>query len=303
MSLGFDGDLYILACDHRGSFQKKMFGIGSTPNAEERARITAAKAAIFEGLRTALARGTLPKGAGILIDEEFGGEIARQAKALGVVLAMPCEKSGQDEFDFDFGDEFGAHIERFDPSFSKVLVRYNPAGDTGMNQRQTVRLKRLGEWLHARNRKFLFELLVPATKDQLATVGGDEDRYDREVRPGLVMQTIERLQNDGVEPDVWKIEGLDDRANCQRVAETARRGGRDKVICVVLGRGASRERVEHWLRAGSGVPGYRGFAIGRTIWWDAVAGFKDGKLDSSAAAQIIANNYQRAIDVYRGTAK
>jgi myo-inositol catabolism protein IolC len=302
MKLGYDGDLYILAFDHRGSFQKKMFGIPGTPNPEQRKTISDAKALIFEGFAAAY-KDKLPAGAGVLVDEESGGTVPKRAKELGAVLAMPCEKSGQDEFDFEYGDDFGKHIEQLDPTFTKVLVRFNPAGDAAMNERQKVRLRRLGEWLHGKGRRFLFELLVPATKEQLASVGGSEDRYDREVRPQLVVDTIRWFQDAGVDPDVWKIEGLDKRDDCKRVADTARRGGRDNVICVVLGRGASREKVEEWLKAGAGVPGYRGFAIGRTIWWDAVAGVKDGKLDRQAAIKLVADNYKRAITVYRGGAK
>jgi myo-inositol catabolism protein IolC len=299
MKLGYDGDLYILAFDHRGSFQKKMFGIAGTPTPEETKTICDAKALIYEGFQAA-AKSSLPKGAGILVDEQFGTELARDAKKKGTVVAMPVEKSGQDEFDFQYGEDFGKHIESFDPSFAKVLVRYNPNGDAAMNERQTGRLRRLGEWLHENGRRFLYELLVPATKEQLASVGGDQDRYDREVRPGLVMETIRTMQNAGVEADVWKIEGLDERADCGRVAEQARTGGRDNVVCVVLGRGASKERVDHWLKTGAGVPGYCGFAIGRTIWWDALAGFLKGTLDRATAAQQIASNYKRSIDVYRG---
>lgn len=300
MKLGFDGDLYILAFDHRGSFQKTMFGIKGTPTAEQATVISGAKSLIFEGFRAAATRGALPKGAGCLVDEEFGAQVAREAKKMNVVLAMPCEKSGQDEFDFEYGDEFGTHIQAFDPTFSKVLVRFNPEGDPDMNRRQTQRLRRLGDWLHERGRKYLFELLVPATKSQLAGVDDSQDRYDREVRPALVIETITQLQNAGIEADVWKIEGLDSRDDCRRVADTARRGGRDSVVCVVLGRGASRDRVDHWLRAGSGVPGYRGFAIGRTIWWDAVAGHRDGKMDQAQAARLIADNYLRSVRVYQG---
>jgi myo-inositol catabolism protein IolC len=301
MKLGYDGDLYILAFDHRGSFQKKMFGIGGKPTPEEAAKIRDAKSLIFEGFEAARSGGKLPAGAGILVDEEFGTAVVEKAKKNKTVVAMPCEKSGQDEFDFEYGDKFGEHIERFDPSFAKVLVRYNTKGDAGMNQRQTARLKTLSDWLHKNNRKFLFELLVPATTEQLATVANDQDRYDREIRPGLVVDAITTMQDAGVEADVWKIEGLDKREDCERVSATARRKGRSEVICVVLGRGASRDKVDHWLKTGAGVAGYRGFAIGRTIWWDALAGFLKGSIDRAAAAKQIAANYTRSIAVYTGT--
>jgi myo-inositol catabolism protein IolC len=216
---------------------------------------------------------------------------------------MPVEKSGQDEFDFQYDDDFGAHIEQFDPEFSKVLVRYNPEGDEGMNSRQVERLRRLADWLHEHDRKFLFELLVPAEDAQLEQVGGDSERYDAELRPGLMRQAIVELQDAGVEADVWKIEGIDTQEDCELIAQTARRDGRDGVICVVLGRGADDEKVDHWLRQGAPVEGYAGFAIGRTIWWDALKGFLDGNLEREDAAQQIADNYLRFVQVYDEAAK
>jgi myo-inositol catabolism protein IolC len=299
MALGYDGKLFILAFDHRGSFQKKFFGITGEPTPEEAERISDAKMLIFEGFLAAVDRGAPKDAAGILVDEQFGAEIARRARKDGFNLAMPVEKSGQDEFDFQYGDGFGAHIEDFDPTFSKVLVRYNPDGDQAMNRRQAERLERLGDWLHANDRKFLFELLVPAEEAQLAEVDGDADRYDREVRPGLMIRSIQELHEAGVEPDIWKIEGIDSREDCRRIADVARADGRGGVICVVLGRGASEEGVIHWLRQGAGVPGYAGFAIGRTIWWDAVKAFVDGEASRRDAVTRIAGNYQKMIDVYR----
>jgi myo-inositol catabolism protein IolC len=298
MALGYDQRLYILACDHRGSFQKKMFGITGQPNAEETARISDAKTVVFEGMERALGEGAARESAGFLIDEQFGTDIARKAKAEGLRLAMPVEKSGQDEFDFEYGEDFGAHIEEFDPHFTKVLVRYNPQGDVGMNERQSKRLRRLSEWLHERDRKFLFELLVPAEPSQLEAVGGDADRYDTEVRPGLMVEAIAALQEAGVEPDIWKIEGIDRREDCERISAQVRSGGRDGVGCVVLGRGADDAKVHHWLRTGAGVPGYLGFAIGRTIWWDAVKAYLGGELDREQAAAQVAANYRKNIEVY-----
>jgi myo-inositol catabolism protein IolC len=299
VDLGYDKPLYILAFDHRGSFQKKMLGIEGSPSPEDTQKISDAKLVIFEGFREAIEQGAAKDAAGILVDEQFGAGIARQAKQEGFVFAMPVEKSGQDEFDFDYGEDFGAHIEQFDPTFSKVLVRFNPAGDAEMNTRQIARLKRLGDWLHENGRKFLFELLVPAEPEQLELVGGDADRYDKEVRPGLMMESIRALQDGGVDPDIWKIEGIDAREDCQRIADQVRSGGRDKVACVVLGRGANEDAVIHWLQQGAGVPGYIGFAIGRTIWWDALKAYLAGETDRPAAAKQIAQNYLRMIDVYR----
>ncbi|HZA39685.1 MAG TPA: DUF2090 domain-containing protein [Actinomycetota bacterium] len=302
MALGYKGRLYILAFDHRGSFQKKMFGISGDPNPEQTETIADAKKVIFEGFKEALAEGAPKDAAGILIDEQFGAEAAREAKKEGILLAMPTEKSGREDFDFEYGDDFGAHIEEFDPAFSKVLVRYNPAGDADMNRAQNERLKRLSDWLHERDRKFLFELLVPATDEQSQSVGGDGDRYDQELRPKLMLDAISEILAAGSEPDIWKIEGLSAREDCEATANLVRSGGREGVVCVVLGRGADDNAVDNWLKAGAGVTGYVGFAIGRTIWWDALKGYLDKSLSRADAASQISANYRRFIDVYASAA-
>jgi len=296
MDFGFDGKLYILAFDHRGSFMKR-FGI-KDPTPEEIERLTDGKHLIFEGIEAALQRGADPSMSGALVDEQFGGKVPEEARARGIKLAMPVEKSGQNEFDFEYGEEFGDHIEQFGPDFSKVLVRYNPDGDADMNKRQAERLKRLGEWLHEHERKFLFELLVPAEEEQLASLDGDADRYDAELRPELMVRAIASLQDAGVEADIWKIEGVDARADCERIADQCRTGGRDGVVCVVLGRGADDAKVDHWLREAAPVEAYVGFAIGRSIWGGPLDGFIAGDLDREAAAQAVADNYLRFVEVY-----
>jgi 5-dehydro-2-deoxygluconokinase len=305
MNLGYDGKLYILAFDHRGSFQKKMFGIEGDPSPEQTETIADAKHLIFEGMLKAVEAGVEASVTGVLVDEQFGApkSIPGETKSRGLLLAMPVEKSGQNEFDFEYGDDFGAHIEEHDPDFSKVLVRYNPDGDTEMNSRQSERLRRLSDWLHEHDRKFLFELLVPAEDSQLEQVGGDTDRYDAELRPELMRRAIVDLQEAGIEADIWKIEGIDTQEDCDRIAQTARRDGRDGVVCVVLGRGADDAKVDHWLRQGAPVDGYAGFAIGRTIWWDALKGFLDGDIDRDAASQQIADNYLRFVRLYQEAGK
>jgi myo-inositol catabolism protein IolC len=298
MALGYDGKLYILAFDHRGSFQKKMFGIDGDPTPEETDTISDAKKLIFEGMEKAVERGVDAKAAGVLVDEQFGSDIPELAAKHGLSLTMPAEKSGQNEFDFQYGDDFPAHIEKYDLLATKVLVRYNPDGDAEMNERQTKRLKRLADWLHDNDRLFLFELLVPAEKDQLESVGGDEDRYDAELRPELMRRAIEHFQNEGVEVDIWKIEGVDAREDAEMLSEQARKGeGRENVKSVLLGRGASDEKVDHWLKQAAPVEGFIGFAIGRSIWWDALKAFLDGG-DREKSAEQIADNYLRFIDVY-----
>jgi myo-inositol catabolism protein IolC len=291
--LGYNERLYVLAFDHRGSFEKMVGAVDRVPGA---------KTLIWEGFQKAVELGAPKEAAGILVDAQYGSTVAREAKAGGYKLAMPVEKSGQAEFDFEYGDAFGEKIEEYDPDFTKVLVRYNPDGDEALNERQIEKLRRLSEWLHEHHRKYLFELLVPAEPSQLESVGGNVDRYDVALRPELMLRAIHELQDGGVEADIWKIEGIDDRSACDQIAQLVRREGRDRVSCVVLGRGASDAKVDVWLRAGSGVEGYIGFAIGRSIFGESVKAYAadpDG-FDRDAAVDKIAHNYMRFIEVYEG---
>src|SRR3984893_2758004 len=264
--------------------------------------IADAKHLIYEGMTQAVAAGAQPEVTGVLVDEQFGGSIPAEARAAGLKLAMPVERSGQNMFDFQYGEDFAAHIERFDPEFSKALVRDTPDGARAENEQQLTKLKRLSDWLLEHDPKFLFELLVPAEEAQLEAVGGDGERYDAELRPELMRRAIAEIQDAGIEVDVWKIEGVDRRSDCEMLVAQARAGGRDQVVCIVLGRGADDAKVDHWLTQAAPVEGFVGFAIGRSIWWDPLKAYVDGKIERAAGARRIAENYLHFVAVYERAA-
>jgi myo-inositol catabolism protein IolC len=107
---------------------------------------------------------------------------------------------------------------------------------------------------------------VPAEQARLDSVGGDIDRYDAQRRPELMRRAIEEIQDYGVEVDVWKIEGVDVREDAEMLAQQTRKGeGHENVKSVLLGRGASQTKVDHWLQQAAPVEGFIGFAIGRSI--------------------------------------
>jgi myo-inositol catabolism protein IolC len=298
MSVGFDKPLYILPFDHRGSFQTKMFGWKGTLSAAQTAEIAAAKQVIYDAFKSAITGGVPKEKAGILVDEQFGSAILLDAAKNGYYTACPAEKSGQDEFDFEYGDDFGAHIAKFKPTFCKVLVRYNPESDPELNKRQAARLKKLSLYLHGQGTMYMFELLVPAEEAQMKKVGGDKKKFDLEVRPGLMVQTIHELQEAGIEADVWKIEGLDRREDCEKIVKAAQRNGRNKVGCIILGRGEDDKKVREWLSVAAAVPGFIGFAVGRTTFWDPLVAFRTGQLKREEAVAKIASLYTEWVNLF-----
>ena len=297
MNIGYNKPLYIQPFDHRGSFQTKLFGWKGKLTEAQTAEIAASKQVIYDGFKAAIAGGVPKEKAGILVDEQFGQAILRDATANGYTTACPAEKSGQDEFDFEYGEEFAKHIEDFDPTFCKVLVRYNPEGEEALNRRQSARLRQLSEYLHDKGRSmFMFELLVPAEKAQLDRLKGDKKAYDLELRPGLMARVIEELQDAGVEADVWKIEGLDRREDCEKIVAVAHRNNRDKVGCIILGRGENDEKVREWLTTAASVPGFIGFAVGRTVFWEPLVALRDKKATREEAVAEISRRYRTFVD-------
>jgi myo-inositol catabolism protein IolC len=291
-------ELLILAFDHRASFLEKMFGIkGRQPTPEEKKQIVDYKKMIFEGFLLATKK-TVPKEiAGLLVDEEYGADVLREAKKEGLMFALPVEKSGQDEFDFDYGDDFAKHIEEFDPTFVKVLVRYNSEGDAATNKRQLQRLKKLGDYLANKKRRFLFELIVPSTSVQLAKLGGSKEKYDQELRPKLMIDSIKEIQAAGIEPTIWKLEGVDKSESAKAIVKQAQSGGR-KVGVITLGRGESKVKVQEWLKIGAKIPGIIGFAVGRTIFWEPLVDHKEGKTNRKVTVEKVAQNYQEFTELW-----
>ena len=297
---GYSSDLYILAFDHRGTLTKGLLGVeGRAPSNDEVARVSSMKDIIFDGFLEARNQGIEGGDPAILVDEAFGIQVQEKAKEMGIKFAAPVEKSGQKVFDFEYGDDFGEKIKEVNADFVKILVRWNPDDDADTRQVQGERIKILSDWLDENERKFLLEFLVPASKQQLESVGSDQARYDSEIRPKLAVQVVEEMRERGADPDIWKIEGLDTTDDCENVSKVIKDGGREDVIAVVLGRGANDEKVNEWLRSGSSVDGYKGFAIGRSIFWDSLKGWHAGEKSREEAVSEIANSYLSFISVYQ----
>ena len=279
-----DDPLFILAMDHRASFGKTLFEVkDDNPDPEQVAAMTSAKRMILEGLRAALPAVTYGR-AGVLVDERYGQDVINATRAGGqsVVLAIPVEASGHDWFTLEWGGHWLGHVEAIRPDYAKVLVRDNPDFDPAEREQQFGRLAQVSAGLHGIGVPLLYELLVPATGAQLDRAGHDASAYDRDIRPGLVAQVIADNQAHGVEPALWKVEGLETAEAAHQVADQARAGGRPTDL-IVLGRDAPAERLDHWLEVASQVSAFVGFAIGRSIWEDAVRDYEASDRSEAAA--------------------
>lgn len=294
-NLGYSKPLYILAFDHRSSFLKNLLGVENRqPTNEETQKVINLKKIIYEGFKKTLNNLTL-ENAAILVDEQFGDEILRDAKENNYTFILPTEKSGAKEFDFEY-ENFPEHIEKYKPNFVKALVRFNPEEN---NTNQLEKLKILNDYLHDNNYKFLVELLVlPGNTQEQNTTKED---FDTSVRPRLTVETVKIFQDNFIEPDVWKIEGMNIGQNYEKIVEQVRINGRDNIGIVVLGRGESKDQVENWLVNAKGIDGITGFAIGRTIFWEPIENYHKGNISREKAINMIAQNYIYFYNIFTKT--
>ena len=293
-----ESPLYLLPFDHRHSYLSGLFHLAPPLSSRQREAVIETKEVIYAGFQEAVEQGVPAEFAGVLVDEEYGTGILRDAAANGFITALSTEKSGSNEFEFEFGADFARHIEAFRPTYAKALVRYNPEGDAELNRRQTARLRELSDYCRRKGRKFMFELLIPPTPAQLAKAG-DAPAFDQVLRPSLVVEAITAIQNAGVEPDVWKIKGFDKRQDCVSVVDVATRGGRSHAACIVLGSGADESRVIRWLETAASVPGFIGFAVGRTTFWSAVNAYVAGLATREETADCIARRFRGWTAIFR----
>jgi myo-inositol catabolism protein IolC len=291
-----DSPLFLLAMDHRTSFAT-LFGISGEPTDAEIEKMRDAKLAIYEALHLALAE-DLPKGrAGVLVDEHLGPDVAKRARADGLVLAMPIEKSGTKLFELEYGEHFAEHVEAYDPDFFKVLVRYNPADDEQVRTTQIERLARISAWAMEVGRSWLFELLVPPTGQQLVE-NEDQYHFDQEARPKLTVETISAFVAGGVHPTIWKLEGYETTRGAQAVLRAVAADTAHPAECIVLGRNAPMSSVEHWIDVAAPLPGFAGFAVGRSLWEQPLIDLLGERIDRRKAVRSIAARYRTLTHEY-----
>lgn len=297
-NLGYKKNLFILPFDHRSSFIQ-LFGFTNPDlSSGEKTTIAQAKEIIYSAFKNAVEQEISKEQAAILIDEEYGDKIIRDAISQNYNVILTTEKSGQREFIFEYADAFMKHIEKYRPTFVKALIHYNPNDDPLSKMRQQQKLEILSNYCHENSYKFLLEVLVSPTDSQLKEVNGNNDLYDSAIRPNLTVKAIEELQNANVEPDIWKLEGMENEDSYKIVSLQTRKEERDNVGIVILGRSENRDKVEKWIKSGNKIKGIIGFAIGRTVFWEPLTDYKNGKIEKEEAIKIISNNFLHFYNIF-----
>jgi myo-inositol catabolism protein IolC len=280
--LGYDKKLFILPFDHRASFIKGLLGEKTELTFDEKEYIKEQKQIIYEGFKKALENGVEKEEAAILVDEDFGKQILEDARTNGIQIVVSVEKSGTKEFDFNYSD-FSNHLKAYEGSIAKVLLHIDSFKEEEKAKEQVEKLKRLNDWCKENNYKLLIEPLSSSKENQL------EDEL-------FIIQT---LNKNGIEPDIWKVQGFYKREDYEKLSEEVTKEGKESVGLVILGGGEEKEKVEEMIRAGIGVNRIIGFAIGRTVFWEPIISLKNAEITREEAILKIAKNYLHFYNIFK----
>jgi myo-inositol catabolism protein IolC len=287
--------LYILPFDHRSAFAEKILKKTGQLSPKEKKEISSLKDIIFRAFLKVYKNYPEKENLAILVDEEYGEKIISQAKKKNISLIIPQEKSGQKVFQFEYGERFKKHLLKYSPSYAKVLLRYNPANRNN-NKAQRNRLKTFINFCRSSRIKTLIEVLVPATDKQLEKAKTREN-YDLNYRPDLTKIALAELIKDNIDPDIWKIEGMERKNDWKKIVDIVDDNAESKIV--VLGRGKNKKEVLNWLDTAKSQPETIGFAIGRTIFLNPLLEYKNKKINKARAIQKIADNYKFFINYWK----
>ena len=71
-----------------------------------------------------------------------------------------------------------------------------------------------------------------------------------------------------------------------------------EVGCIVLGRGEDDKKVREWLAVAAPVPGFIGFAVGRTTFRDPLVDMRAKKITREATVAEVARRYKEWVGIF-----
>ena len=284
------GHLFIFAADHRHNLTTGILNINKEPNNKQLEILHDFKAMILESQQLAIKNGVNKENCFLLMDEDYGNKTLINAKKDGINIIIPVEKSGSKIFEFDYGSRFIDHIEKFKPSYVKVLIYFNPENKDD-NEKTLKNLRILNNYLVNTEYKFLLEMLVEPTQEQLNKYGKKD--FDIKLRPDLTIESIKEINKAGIYPNIWKLEGYSRKEDIDKVSLEV---GNSKIV--ILGRYETMNTVLKWIKIGTMNNKVIGFAVGRTIFEDTLKKYYHKKTTREKAIRVMSSKYKKIAYFY-----
>jgi 5-dehydro-2-deoxygluconokinase len=285
--------LCILPFDHQTGLWK-AFGWTVPITLEQEILMEQTRMIIYQGYLKSLEMGVIKQETAILTDDNYGRKVIEQAKKDNVPVIYTLEKSGQPYLLFNH-ENWQEKISEIQPDWIKTLVRYNPLNDPGHLQITRENLLLVSNFAKEHTIGFMIEPLVPPTPEQ-----SENNDYDHQLRPDLTVQMIHEIYNAGIFPNIWKIEGSDTTEFYKKSADAIASHDSNARI-VVLGRNETLDQVGQWLTVGGENDSVIGFAVGRTVFLDAIKKFIAGEYTDQQAIDQISENYFKLYQTFSKT--
>lgn len=234
-----NGKFLMLALDHRGSFKKLINP--QDPDVVSDEQVIELKSEIIQALENQFS--------GLLIDEVWGLEAYRdRAKP----FLLPLEKSGYEEVNGERVTKLEYSVEQIKnlgASGAKLLLYFNPNVPSAQRQLETA--KKVIEDCQAADFPYFLEIVTYTPDVSLQSHIGSGS---------LVVESVKMFLDQGIVPDVWKLEYPGSPEECEKLTELV-----GETPWILLTGGQTFEQfkpeLEVVIRGGA-----KGFLAGRALW-------------------------------------
>lgn len=274
---------FILPFDHRSGLAREIMHTTYPFSPADRARAQELKDIIYEAFLKVSETSRPTDTLGILVDEETGSRVLHDAHRRGILNILTLESSGEPALRLQYGEQSSQRIRMLGSSLGKVLLRFEKKPEK--NDRQLATLQSLHAQLTRAGQRVLIELLSSGTE---------------ETREDFLVHTIGIANDMGIIPEFWKVESLPTQEAWQRLRKVVHSSSG----ILLLGRGEDRTHVEQAVKIAAsstcnGKKSVDGFAIGRTLFADALREVVEGKKKRAEAVHAIADTFQAFITLWK----
>lgn len=292
------GSCYMVAFDHRDSFERSLCRLGVNSGPARRARL---KLTIWRGVSRVLSGVPAGGSAAILVDRGHG-RIATEAADAGVAVAVALEASGHRQLQAEASPSvLTADLRTLRASFGKVLIRWHPREPASSKRHQLEALRKLDEAVKAAGARLLLELLVPPDPLDHAA-GGSRPDWEQAVLPRLQHAAVGEILAAGVAPALWKIQGHPNTDAAAALADLVGSARPDASI-LVLGGGSEIAGLRRLFSCRAGSERFNGFAVGRSIWWNPISALCRGDVTESEACRTVGERFLAVIDAFESATR
>ena len=271
------GDLAVLAVDHRSQLEALAAETGA-----EAGKIAEFKQIALEALDEFA---DTDVSLGILVDGRHGMRTLEATGDRTYWVGRPIEVPGSCPVEFDTSRDIGSELVTWPKNHVvKCLCFYHVDDPPELRAVQDSRVSDLFSACRTTDHEFLLEIIC-----------SNKNRDGR----GVTAKVMRHFYGIGVFPDWWKLESQPSEKDWQEIAAVIEEHDSTCRGILVLGLAAPEDELVEGLKTAARIPSVKGFAIGRTIFYETARDFFKRLIDKDMARRELHDRFHRFVSAWQ----